>query len=221
MNEVAPNYWLVRTGPGSAVVDDFAGLGIVAVSWAGVAGLGDLRDYDSEQLREVLGTVLRLPAADARELEDFRDAISVGDIVVSPNPKSRELLFGEITGEYEWRNPEPIPGYRHVRTTDWLGRWDREAAPSSLQLDTKNRRIVNPLTDTAGLGDVVVALRAGEGRPAVPQMRPRASIGTHRPAAKRPATKAVASPDRVCSGCGYKWPAANFGPDSEFCRDCA
>jgi predicted Mrr-cat superfamily restriction endonuclease len=221
VSEVAPNYWLVRTGPGSAVVDDFAGLGIVAVSWAGVTGLGDLREYDSEKLREVLATVLRLPAADARELEDFRDGMSVGDIVVSPNPKSRELLFGEVAGDYEWRNPEPIPGYRHVRTTNWLGRWDRESAPPSLQLDTKNRRIVNRLADTAGLDDVVTAMKAGEGRPAVPQMRPRPRIGTHRPTAKRPAAKAVASPDRVCSGCGYKWPAANFGPDSEFCRDCA
>ncbi len=221
MNEVSPKYWLVRTGPGSAVVDDFAELGVVAVSWAGVAGLGDLRDYDGEHLREVLSTVLHLPAADARELEEFRDGMSPGDIVISPDPRSRELLFGELTGGYEWRNPGPMAGYRHVRTTSWLGRWDREMAPSSLQPETMNRRIVNRMADTTGLDDVVTRLRAGEGRPAVPQVRPRASIGAHRPTVRRPAAKAASSPDRMCSGCGYRWPAANFGPDSQLCRDCA
>jgi 5-methylcytosine-specific restriction endonuclease McrBC GTP-binding regulatory subunit McrB len=76
----------------------------------------------------------------AWQLDQFARSIRVGDIVVVPEGSSGPLLFGEVTGEYEYRDPPPLENWRHVREVQWLGRKDRAS------LSNKTRRSLGAAT---------------------------------------------------------------------------
>lgn len=126
--------WLNRAGRNTEHVDDYVERGVITLGWARIPGLGDLRELDGEQLRSLLGAAGRgQPRSDVRELLDFRDGMQVGDIVVTPDPRRREVLFGAITGDYDFA-PAPVVGeHRHVRTVRWFGSWRRADLPDQLR----------------------------------------------------------------------------------------
>jgi predicted Mrr-cat superfamily restriction endonuclease len=117
----------VRAGRGAQHAGDFERFGLIAV---GSPTVPSIADWTRE---ETLGRVVALldePAAKARGyasvLYRFAFEIGVGDLVATPDGERREVLFGRITGDYEFRDPAPIVGHNHVRPVEWLGQiaWD-------------------------------------------------------------------------------------------------
>jgi predicted Mrr-cat superfamily restriction endonuclease len=72
--------------------------------------------------------VVALRAADASNR--FETEVQVGDIVVTPHTEERRVFFGEVTGEYTFEDPAPIPALPHMRTVRWLGDVDRDSIPA-------------------------------------------------------------------------------------------
>jgi restriction system protein len=65
-------------------------------------------------------------------LYHFANSIKVGDTVVTPEGDTRELLFGRVVGEYEYREKPVISDYRHVRKVKWVGRRSRDKLPETI-----------------------------------------------------------------------------------------
>ena len=114
------------------LADAFAAYGIVALSWAGIRGLGDLRGLrKSEIVRLMKASQVSVPGADTAELLNFLDDVEVGDIVVTPDAISREVLIGEVIGEYDHRDPSPAGDSRHIQDMRRYGRLQRDHLPVS------------------------------------------------------------------------------------------
>ena len=140
--------WLVRAGEQSRHVRDFARNGVIALGWPRVPGLGDLEGLDRDEIAGLIAVSGRTqtPAADAGELLAFRDTMGIGDIVVTPDSTTNEVLIGHVTGGYEYLDPSPAGDYRHVRSTTWLGRWPRQEIPKELLVELRYRRTIRQLT---------------------------------------------------------------------------
>jgi predicted Mrr-cat superfamily restriction endonuclease len=141
--------WLVRAGEQSRYAKAFEDNLILAIGWPRVPGLQDLSGLDRSDVVGLLISAPHIgtPVADANELLAFRDTIEVGDLIVTPDTPRREVLLGEVTGPYTYRDPSPAIDYRHVREMRWLGRWDRHLLPEDLNRDTRYRRTIRRLDE--------------------------------------------------------------------------
>jgi predicted Mrr-cat superfamily restriction endonuclease len=201
--------WLVRAGEESRHAARFAASSVIAVGWRNIDGLRDLRGLSEADVLRLLrvAPTLSSPEADAGELLAFRDDIGVGDVVVTPDATQRDVLVGEVTGDYEYLDPSPAGDYRHVRTVNWFGRWDRDLLPDHLRRETNYRRTLRRLTNRQEW------LNFAE------TMRDSARMPTAKPQGARRSTGGSAqSADRVCPGCGLLKSPAQFV--SSVCRDC-
>jgi predicted Mrr-cat superfamily restriction endonuclease len=215
------NCWLVRAGEGSRHAVRFATGGVIAVGWDDVPGLGDLHSHNQSEIAALLranGSKPAGAASEALELVTFRDDLEVGDVVVTPDAPVRQLLVGEITSKYEYRESAPVGDFKHVRTVDWYGRCSREGHSEALNRDTKYRRTLRGLEDNR---DEWLALaqrmKAGD---ALPINSPGRS---HRPASSGASTRKPVPPEaetRVCATCGMRVSAAQFVAGSDLCVDC-
>ena len=121
------NVYVVRAGKGGVRSKDFEEHGIVAI---GFKAVGDLNGLDKKAAKQAIADAFEgAPAGRIRtftwQLIQFAIDINVGDIVITPEGASGPLLVGEVTGEYEYRDPPTIEGWRHTRSVRWLGRRDR------------------------------------------------------------------------------------------------
>jgi len=209
--------WLIRAGEDSRHAREFADNNVVAVGWPTIEGLYDLRGLSHAQ---ILGLLVdsgksTTPEADANELLAFRDDVAVGDLVVTPDANTRELLIGRVTGAYEYRLPSPAGDYRHVRSMRWIGRWDRDFAPEPLARELRYRRTIRRLTDQEGWAALADRIEAGEGRSADAAGRP-ARGGT----ASRRRDRRPDPPRRWCSKCMQMLALTQFGGGGGICRSC-
>lgn len=210
-----PTVWLVRAGRGAEHVEQFVAGGFVSLGWARIAGLDDLGDVDEEALRALLRNAGRSqPAEDARELLSFRDAISVGDVIVTPDTPARDLLFGEVTGSYEFSASPVVGDHRHVRSVAWLGRWSRDLVDEALGHTTRHyQRTVLALPNQAGWLALAARVREGQGETAD---APRRSRGAGQVRRNAPPGRSA----RVCPSCGITREASMFDTTSGVCSDC-
>jgi hypothetical protein len=86
--------------------------GVIALGWPCV---GDVRDADPE---EVPRAVMR-----------FATEVAPGDLVVTPDSPAREVMVGEIVGDYRWDGESPIPDHRHLRPVRWLDECPKDELP--------------------------------------------------------------------------------------------
>lgn len=125
----APHVWVVRAGKGGKNAADFEEKGLIAI---GFAPIGDVSGKDRDQIfdhaRELIGSKAGNVAG---QVYRFAIGISVGDVVAVPDGQNRELLYGTVTGGYEYRDAPVIDGtqWRHVRTVEWHGRRNRDDLP--------------------------------------------------------------------------------------------
>ena len=206
----AGTVWLVRAGEQSRHAARFAASNVIAIGWPNIDGLGDLRGLSEADVLQLLrlAPTVSSPEADAGELLAFRDEIKVGDVVVTPDATQRDVLVGEVTGEYEYLDPSPAGDYRHVRSVNWFGRWDRDLLPDHLRRETNYRRTLRRLSN------------AREWMTFAENMRSSARLPTARRQGSRAAVANSARPaDRLCPGCGLLKAPAQFV--SDVCRDCA
>lgn len=211
----SPTAWLVRAGHGAEHVAAFVAGGFVSISWASIPGLGDLRYHDDEEILIRLQAAQRgQPRADLRELLEFRDGISSGDVVVTPDTPTSDLLFGDVTAGYEFTSTPVVGDHHHVRDVRWLGRWNRDAVEQPLaDIVRRYRRTVLRLPDQTRWLALAERVRSGDGEASEPGRQVR------RP--KR-ASRGDAShlPGRVCSGCGLTRTLSMFELGADICRDC-
>jgi restriction system protein len=107
------------------MVDASVANGFAAVRYATV---GDVSERTPAQVLEEMRRAkhrVKFEALAARLL-DFATKMRKGDFVVTSDRQRRQLVVGRVSGPYEWREDSPIPGMRHLRPVEWLGRidWD-------------------------------------------------------------------------------------------------
>ena len=118
--------WVVRAGPGGEHACLFEEAGFVAIQDLGV---GDLSDGSRREI--ALRVAQALPADSTKVFQvaamfrRFVLDIRVGDRVLTPDSQAGEIIFGEVSGEYEHEVGPRAPGYVHVRAVHWLGRVKR------------------------------------------------------------------------------------------------
>lgn len=221
-----PTAWLNRAGRNTEHVDTYVRRGVITVGWARIPGVEDLRELDDEQLRQLIGRAGRgQPRSDVRELLDFRDGMQIGDVVVTPDPQRKSVLFGEITGDYDY-DPSFVTGdHRHVRTVTWLGRYLRYDLEPPLRktLDDYMRTVLRlpNQDDWLALAD---SIRAGDGmplQPRAPGRRPSAGRSTTVRSKPVGPTAPRHTPPRTCPQCLLERAPGLFDEGSEICRDCA
>lgn len=125
--EATPPVWAVRAGKGGRFASQFEELGLIGIGFAevgSVAGMdrAALFDFVRKRVGSNAGNV-------AGQIYRFAARMEPGDLVAVPDGGTRELLYGKVTGSYEYRADPPVAHYRHVRTVEWLGRRDRDGLP--------------------------------------------------------------------------------------------
>ncbi len=127
-----PHVWVVRAGKGGKNAADFEQQGLIAI---GFAPIGDVTGKNRDQLFDYARNLIGSKAGNvAGQVHRFANSIHVGDLVAVPDGQNRELLYGTVTGDYEYRNAPVIEGtqWRHVRTVKWLGRRNRDELPDRI-----------------------------------------------------------------------------------------
>ena len=116
-----PTAWLMRAGRNGEGEDFVLGHGLAFGGWD---GLPDLTGVSSRE--EMKGTVRRLFPSKTKmsvanylgQLWALRARVRLGDLVVLPRKKTRQIAVGVVTREYWYRN-DLEPGRRHVVSVDW------------------------------------------------------------------------------------------------------
>lgn len=123
--------WLLRAGRKGRYATDFVSNGIAAIGWPLV---GDLRDQNRQELvaavKEHYGE--KGASGTGGMLWRFANEIAPGDLVLTPDPETRELHAGTVTGEYEFRPNPPVEGYPNVHTVEWTRRFSRDDLPKRI-----------------------------------------------------------------------------------------
>jgi restriction system protein len=127
--------------------------------------VGDVAGLTRKQVTELVASERpgkkEKVSGEAGMLFRFANRIEVGDIVVTPDGETRELLFGEVSGPYEYRDIPTVGDYRHLRQVKWLVRRSRDELPKKVLYS-----LGSTLTDFKPSGhDYLVALLKGEPSP--------------------------------------------------------
>ena len=120
--------WMVRAGRGGVYAPEFVRRAAAIVGWGETGDVSGLSrdaiadrvvkafpDYGPRQRGQATNTLFHLV-----------DTMKGGDLVVTPEPASRTLLLGRVSGPYRFMD-EPLPGsYSHAREVRWLARVPRD-----------------------------------------------------------------------------------------------
>jgi predicted Mrr-cat superfamily restriction endonuclease len=126
--------WLVRTGNKGYALHECMVNGVVALRYFTVP---DATDLTPEQIIEHVAADENIEPAShvrvANMLWQYVHDIKAGDIVITPHDRDRRVFFAEVTGDYAYRDPSPVPDLRHHRAVRWLGRMERSKLPIDRQ----------------------------------------------------------------------------------------
>lgn len=123
--------WLLRAGRKGRYATDFVANHIAAIGWSGV---GDLTGRDRQDLVHVvkLNYGEKGAAGTGGMLYRFANEIQIGDLVLTPDPETREIHAGRVTGDYEFREQPPVEGYPNIHTVDWTNHFSRDDLPKRI-----------------------------------------------------------------------------------------
>ena len=125
-----PAVWMIRAGRGGQYAPIFVARSAASVGWGAT---GDIHGLSRDELLErvktafpkygkgQLGSTVSLLARFSRTMAD-------GDLVVTPEPATRTILFGRIAGDYAFLS-EPIEtdtDHQHLRQVRWFARISRD-----------------------------------------------------------------------------------------------
>lgn len=120
------NVWLVGTGQGSELWNEFCAEGVIRIGFDSY-GLEDLSQFDTKEaivqhMRKHTADD-RLPRNDSTAAWEFSNAMQVGDPVIAKRGSSTILGLGYITGEYQFDQTRGL--YQHWRSVRWIktGQW--------------------------------------------------------------------------------------------------
>ena len=116
-----PKAWIVRVP--IEIADKIETNSVVAISWFEAGNLSNLDTkgkIKSAYRSAYPGNSESKINAGAGQLYRFSHEIQVGDFVITPLKASREVLFSEVVGEYEF-DPEIISKeYPNIRRVKWI-----------------------------------------------------------------------------------------------------
>ncbi len=208
-----PQIWLARTGEGGYAFADCMAAGVVALRYDTV---GDARSMTRAEIAAAVGkagTRVSLSAV-AAMLERFVHDVRIGDIVVTPHIGSREVFFGEVTGDYEWCDPSPVPGFRHLRPVRWWGSLDRDTdITSDRRVEMDRQPTFYLLPDQKFWRERANTTRAITSQVVPPRRMTRAAAGTPTASPRRTAVDT-----NRCRVCGVRKPASIV--HEGVCSDC-
>ena len=116
-----PTAWLIRAGSNGEREDFVLGHGLAFGGWddlqdlSGVSSRGEMKGI----LRRLLPGRSKMSVANySGQLWALRAHVRMGDLVVLPRKKTRQIAIGVATRGY-WYRDDPDPGRRHVVSVDW------------------------------------------------------------------------------------------------------
>jgi hypothetical protein len=129
LNTVDSNckYWLYAPGENANMWEEFLQDGTMGLGWD---NLGDLNEYATKE--DIVTRLKELSdndsskANDATANFDFKETISIGDIIISKKGRSAYLGYGIVTSNYYY--DESVALYKHKRKVNWIknGHWETE-----------------------------------------------------------------------------------------------
>ena len=203
--------WLARAGERGYALTDCVAADVVALRHASV---GDARDLTVEEIAANIDTAATptKAAMAAGMLSRFVNDVAVGDVVITTHLETRSVYFGEVTGEYRFADPSPVPGFEHLRAVKWFGRLNRDT-----DLPKERRSDVDKQPTFYELADQDYWLERSEAA--------RAATSALKPPRRSAAPKEeqvggieVPTPTQVCNSCGLRKPSGII--TDGVCRDC-
>ncbi|MHB8719403.1 MAG: winged helix-turn-helix domain-containing protein [Candidatus Dormibacteria bacterium] len=126
--EAQPAAWMVRAGESGAYASTFVERSRIMVGWGAVGDVSQLSREDLLALIDETWPTYRHTQRGqvANTLLRFVSDMRTGDVVVTPEPSTRTLLLGEITGPYEFTSPPVVEDCAHTRPVRWIARISRD-----------------------------------------------------------------------------------------------
>jgi predicted Mrr-cat superfamily restriction endonuclease len=113
----------VRAGRRGRYASDFETGGFAAIRFHPV---GNVSGMTREQVTELVASERpgkrSKVSGDTGMLYSFANEIEVGDIIVTPDGGTRELLFGEVAGPYEYRETPAVSNFLPARQEGRMAR---------------------------------------------------------------------------------------------------
>ena len=158
----------------------------------------------------------RHPLRVAQMLFEFVHTVRIGDIVMTPHQVDREVYLGEVTGDYRFCDPSPVPDLRHLRDVEWWGSFNRDTDIAADRLvDIDRQPTLYELSDQAHWLDRVTHAKATAGQVRAPsRVRPPARDG----GTGRGTVREASVSTQVCVSCGLHKPAGII--EAGICADC-
>ncbi len=216
----------------------FESTGTVALAWVAAPGLQDAGGLDRAaiiaSLRPVGAAAVAAAEAFADDLIGFRDEMRTGDIVVTVDAESHQLLVGETTGGYEHRVDDGTGRHHHIRPVEWYGRYQRDDR-TNLTVEMEALTHVGArfmaLVPVEAWTSFAAGVRERPPVPAVPRVvappkivkpapKPKITAAEKRAAAAALAAKPVVPTHRRCPLCQMQLALSQFRAGSDYCVDC-
>jgi hypothetical protein len=126
--EAAGGVWMVRAGRGGVYAPQFVTKSAAIVGWGETGDVSGLpREAIADRVSEAFpGDGARQRGQATNTLYHVVDSMQSGDLVVTPEPASRTLLLGRVSGPYQYLDDPPAPSYSHAREVRWFARVSRD-----------------------------------------------------------------------------------------------
>lgn len=117
-------YWLYSPGENGHKWDEFYEEGIMGLGWDEI---GDLNQYgDSEEIREALRSAYGGEGSKFNDVlanEEFRNTMSIGDVVIAKRGRNELLGYGMVTSDYYYDDERE--DFQKCRKVNWQksGSW--------------------------------------------------------------------------------------------------
>jgi hypothetical protein len=127
-DDQGPSVWMVRAGRGGVYAPDFITCSAAILGWGTT---GDIGGLSRDEIVEAVAAAFPEYSNNQRgvavnTLHRVAQTIREGDLIVTPEPTTRTILFGWVSGAYGLLE-EPIAGdYQHARAVTWFARVDRD-----------------------------------------------------------------------------------------------
>lgn len=127
--EAGAAVWMVRAGRGGMYAPQFIERSAAIVGWGETGDVSGLpRDEIADRVNEAFpGEGTRQRGQATNTLYHLTQSMRIGDLVVTPEPASRTLLLGRVSGPYRYLDDPIAPYYAHAREVRWFARTPRDA----------------------------------------------------------------------------------------------
>jgi restriction endonuclease Mrr len=168
-----PTVWMVRAGEGGVHAPVFVQRGAALLGWGAA---GDLSGLTLEAVRGRVAAAWpefgrRLLGQVANGLYKFANDMQPGDVVVTPEPASRTVLLGEVTGDYHYLTPPAVADYSQARPVTWRARISRDELSYGAKNSLGTQLTLSQPPHVAEFLRLVEAHAADEAVSALPQRR--------------------------------------------------